>query len=267
MKKILIILLVIINLYSQDNQYKEVLFDDSIDENIYKFNLMGHNENFILFGGHSSTTLKEKHYTNGIHDASQDYDRMDNEAQFQLSIKTHLYNNFLNSGGNLFTAYTQNSYWQLYDTERSSPFRETNYMPELFLEWHPDINIGNSMIKRTRVALIHQSNGQDIGKSRSWNRTEIQLLFQNQKLLYGINMWERWNEKDKEEVNTAVGDDNQNLEDYIGKQKYFIKYNYNNLSATLAYQNNIFHYNKNKGNIKLDKYYQEFKNNSHKLLK
>ncbi len=252
MKKLIIVLLTVINLFSQDTQYEKVLFDDRIDESVYKFNLMGHNENFILFGGHSSTTLTEKHYVNGVHDASQDYDRMDNEAQFQISIKTHLYNNFLSSGGNLFTAYTQNSYWQLYDTERSSPFRETNYMPELFLEWHPDMSIGDSTLKRARVALIHQSNGQNIGQSRSWNRTEVHFLFQNQNLMYGINMWERWNESDKEEVNTAIGDDNQNLEDYIGKQKYFIKYNYNNLSATLTHQNNIFHYNKNKGNTKLD---------------
>lgn len=228
-------------------------FNDNVDKKKYAFNLMGHYENYMLLGGHTNNRLIEKSYnTNGSHDPSRDYERDTNEAQFQLSIKVPLYANFLGTGGDLFTAYTQNSYWQVFDTAHSSPFRETNYMPELFMEWNPDKKVGNSQLKKVRFALIHQSNGQDLGKSRSWNRTELHFLFQKENIFYGFNMWDRWNESPKSDPTQIEGDDNVGLEDYIGKQKYFVKYKTDYADLMLSHQNRILHYDINKGNTKLD---------------
>ncbi len=242
-----------IKLDNMKDYISNLQFNDKIDKNKYTFNIMGHYENYMLFAGHSSSTLTEKHWdSSGNRDTARDYERDTNEAQFQLSLKVPLYSNFFGSDSDLFAAYTQNSYWQVYDTQHSSPFRETNYMPELFLEWQPNKKLGDSELKKVRFAFIHQSNGQDIGQSRSWNRTEMYFLLQNQNIFYGMNIWDRWNEDSKQSSNATEGDDNVGLEDYIGKQKYFIKYKDDKYNISLSIQNNIFDYHSSKGNTKLD---------------
>ncbi len=244
-----------VKIETMQDYIKNLEFDDKVDKSKYKVNLMGHYENYMLLGSHSTTKLTERHWTNGVDDTdTKGYERDTNEAQFQLSIKTPLYNNFLGTGADLFSAYTQNSYWQVYDTDHSSPFRETNYMPELFLEWQPDKKLGNSQLKQIRFALIHQSNGQDVGQSRSWNRTEMFFLLQNDNINYGMHIWDRWDEepKDSNDLTATEGDDNVGLEDYIGNQRYFVKYKSDNVNVMLVHQNDILEYDINKGNTKLD---------------
>lgn len=239
------------------NYLTSIEFNDKVDKNKYKFNIMSHYQNYMLLGGYSSTKLINRHWdTNGVENTDVDngigYQRDTNEAQFQLSIKIPLYANFLNSGGDLFSAYTQNSYWQVYNTDKSSPFRETNYMPELFVEWSPNKQFGESTLLTSRFALIHQSNGQDVGQSRSWNRTEVCFLFQNQNIYYGLNIWDRWDEDAKVDPTSTEGDDNVGLEDYLENQKYFIKYKGEKINLMLAHQNDILEYDINKGNTKVD---------------
>lgn len=247
-----------IKLETVENYIDNIKFDDKVDKSKYKFNLMAHHANFMLLGGYSSNKLMERHWTNGVEDTSTNgYERDKNEAQFQISIKVPVYKNFLSTGGDLFTAYTQNSYWQVYNTEHSSPFRETNYMPELFLEWQPDKKLGDSTLVKSRFGFIHQSNGQDVGKSRSWNRTEAYFLFKNENIHYGINIWHRWKEDPKDQndpayPNITSGDDNPGLTDYIGDQKLFVRYDSKNYNVTLSHQNDIFGYDINRGNTKLD---------------
>ncbi|MBI3873441.1 MAG: phospholipase A [Arcobacter sp.] len=225
--------------------------NDKIDTKKYTFNIMGHNETYFFVGGHSSTTLYEKVWSDATTSTNK-YERDKNEASFQFSFKVPLYQNFLHSNGDLFTAYTQNSYWQVYNTQYSSPFRETNYQPELFVEWQNDKKFGNSKLIKSRFSLIHQSNGQDVGQSRSWNRSELAFVFQNGNIYFGTNIWDRWNEDAKVDLNATTGDDNPNLEKFIGKQKYFVKYKNDRLSLTLAHQNDILNYDRNYGNTKID---------------
>ncbi|MEA3383792.1 MAG: phospholipase A [Campylobacterota bacterium] len=241
-----------IKLENVKNYIKSIKLDDKVDKKRYKLNVMGHYENYMLLGGYSPNNLTEKKWKDGIRTSDGEYERDSNEAQFQLSIKVPLYANFLNSGADLFSAYTQNSYWQVYNTDKSSPFRETNYMPELFMEWHPDKKFGDSTLTKARFALIHQSNGQDVGQSRSWNRTELFFLFQNQNIFYGLNIWDRWDEETKKDIAAIEGDDNPELEDLVGNQKYFVKYKGESINLMLSHQNDILEYNINKGNTKLD---------------
>jgi len=214
----------------------------------YKFNLMSYHKNYILLVGYSNRLI-ERHWSNGIEDTkTKGYVRKRNEAQFQISFKLPLYQNFLNTKADLFAAYTQNSYWQVYDTKHSSPFRETNYMPELFMQW----NIDKKTLKSIRLSFIHQSNGQDVGKSRSWNRTEIAFVFNKKNFEYGFNLWDRWNEDKKSDPTSTKGDDNPNLIDFIGTGKYYIRYKNDKINLDLVHQNDIFNYNINKGNILFD---------------
>ena len=245
-----------------ENYIANLEFKDTFDKKDLNFNILGHYENYILMVGHSGSKIEEKYYNDtGVRDPTKDYARDSNEAQFQLSIKIPLYRDFLSSSGDLYTAYTQNSYWQVYNTEHSSPFRETNYMPELFIDWDIDKKFGNGKLKEVRFSFIHQSNGQDIGKSRSWNRTELHFLIEEDNLYYGFNIWDRWDEDTKEDISKSKGDDNPDLEEYIGKQKYFLKYKGESIDLTLVHQNDIFNYDINKGNTKLDIIFPSINNN------
>ncbi|MGB3751996.1 MAG: phospholipase A, partial [Arcobacteraceae bacterium] len=219
----------------------------------YSFSIMSHHQNFLLFAGHTNNTLIEKQWhSNGTRDYEREYERKKNEIQFQLSIKLPLYNNIFDTGADFFAAYTQQSFWQIYDTDNSAPFRETNYSPEFFLEWQPDTQMGSSTLKHIRLSLIHQSNGQEIGPSRSWNRTEVSVLMQNNNISYGMTAWDRWQEDKKEDISQAEGDDNPDLEEFIGKQKVFISYENDDYKLSLTHQNNLFNYDINKGNTIVD---------------
>lgn len=249
-----------VKLETMQNYLENIEFNDKVDTKKYNLNIMGHYENYMLLGGYTSDKLIETKYnkfepgtttdTNFV-DEDRSYEREQNEAQFQISIKIPLYSNFLNTGGDLFSAYTQNSYWQVYDSDHSRPFRETNYMPELFMEWQPKKRYGESTLKKIRFALIHQSNGQDIGYSRSWNRTEVHFLFKNNNFHYGMTAWHRWEEdqkpsiddiSDKNDPNYELyinGDDNPGLTDYIGNQRFFVRYDSKYTNVTLSHQNKI----------------------------
>lgn len=57
------------------------------------------------------------------------------ETKFQISIKKELIDDLLIKDLDLYFAYTQQSFWQLYDSQNSRPFRESNYEPSLYLTY------------------------------------------------------------------------------------------------------------------------------------
>ena len=73
-----------------------------------------------------------------------------------------LWQDILGTNMDLWAAYTQLSLWQFYNTEFSSPFRETNYEPEILLNYRTDTDIFGLMRSRfIQVGLNHQSNGRE----------------------------------------------------------------------------------------------------------
>lgn len=240
---------------------ENIKFDDNFTKDEVNFNLIGHKKNFIAFG-------YDKYDHIDTDAAGDDYTRDRLEAQFQISIKTPLYKNFLGSGGTLYGAYTQNSLWQVFDHDHSAPFRETNYMPEAFIDWDMDKIYGETHLKKIRLAVIHQSNGSDIPTSRSWNRYEGMVLFKLHDTYFGANAWYRWEEDEKTNANATQGDDNPDLEDYIGKQKVFVKYMFNDdYSLELSHQNDIFDYDPSKGNTIIDLAMPSFNKNFDFILR
>lgn len=232
-------------------------FDDNFEkEEKNLFNLSGHRKNFIMLVDHDTYSHQETDA------AGNDYERDKNEAQFQISIKVPLYKNFLGTGGDLYGAYTQNSYWQVFDQEHSSPFRETNYMPEAFMDWDMDKALGAGIeLTKIRATITHQSNGQDLPNSRSWNRNDFMAVFKKDNIYFGATVWNRWDEDAKTDPNSTKGDDNPDLEKYIGRQKLFVKYKSGRYSFELSHQNDIFDYDIKMGNTTLDFSFPSFNKN------
>ncbi len=138
------------------------------------------------------------------------------EVKFQISLKSQLNETdlFLKDDA-LSLGITLEAWWQLYSSDLSSPFRETNYQPEIFymvpLLWGPFG--GNTALV---LGLEHQSNGQVQGLSRSWNRLYSTLIYERGRFVASIRPWYRLPESAKEEVGDAEGDDNPDILDYMG---------------------------------------------------
>jgi len=157
-------------------------------------------------------------------------DYKDTEAEFQISFKKQLSYNFFGWHEFLFVAYTQTVWWQLY--VKSSPFREMNYKPEIFIGVPTSKTLDEKYgLKAIRYGYLHESNGQDGYRSRSWNRLQMTGLWQWNNLFLATRVWYRIPEKlksnnyyngngfKKDGTETdphEVGDDNPNIEKYMG---------------------------------------------------
>ena len=73
-----------------------------------------------------------------------------------------------NGAGDIFAGYTQRSFWQMYN--RSAPFRETDYEPEVWLRRVVNTPLLGWNVSTVALGLNHQSNGRSDQYSRSWNR-------------------------------------------------------------------------------------------------
>ncbi|MDH4224635.1 MAG: phospholipase A [Deltaproteobacteria bacterium] len=144
-------------------------------------------------------------------------DRMAQEAVFQISLKKRARDDFP-----LYLAYTQKSFWQVYDDHHSRPFRETNYNPEVFVEpaWE-DGTIGWSL----RLGVEHESNGQSGDQSRSWNRYYVwpQMAVPDWwGLTTSLKVWNRFQEEKKKPPADSFGDDNPRILDLLGYAEWRI---------------------------------------------
>lgn len=140
----------------------------------------------------------------------------DFEAKFQLSLKVPLtHTSTFIPGDAFFFGFTLEAWWQVYAEDISQPFRETNYQPELFylapLDWQPFG--GNTGFG---VGIEHQSNGRDQLLSRSWNRVYLNLLYEKEDFALSFRPWYRLPEDDKDSPLDADGDDNPDIDEYMG---------------------------------------------------
>ncbi|MFQ3209980.1 MAG: phospholipase A1 [Colwellia sp.] len=160
--------------------------------------------------------------TDGINKDAYDFDPemasnlKDVEAKFQLSIKVPLTtSHLLTKGDKIYFGFTLESWWQLYSEEISRPFRETNYQPEFFyfapLDWHP-IDSNSAIV----LGFQHQSNGRTQLVSRSWNRIYANFLFEKNNIALSFKPWFRIPEGDKVTSENIIGDDNPDIEDFMG---------------------------------------------------
>ena len=163
----------------------------------------------------------------------------DVEAKFQLSFKVPLnYNSMLIEGDGLYFGFTIQAWWQIYAENISKPFRETNYQPELFylapLDWHP---FGGNT--RVTLGIEHQSNGRGQNLSRSWNRVYANLLYEKDNFALSFQPWVRLSEDTKEFELDPNGDDNPDIDDFLGSSELGMAYKWDNLEFSFSGRRNF----------------------------
>jgi phospholipase A1 len=147
------------------------------------YTLMAHRPNYFLFASHNFNGVNEEPYQEQFEDPTLEFD--DTEAKFQISVKVPLAVNLFDKRLDIFTAYTNKSFWQLYN-DQSAPFRETNHEPEIWLQTRHDWKVFGLTNRINQVGFVHQSNGRGGTLSRSWNRVFANFIFDHGNWVLGI---------------------------------------------------------------------------------
>ncbi len=167
------------------------------------------------------------------------------EAKFQLSLKTKLAEGLLLDNIDLWGAYTQVSRWQVYNTENSRPFRETNYEPELMLVMGTDVGILGWRLRMAGVGLNHQSNGRSLPQSRSWNRVVFLIGLDHRNWALTVRPWRRIDEN-------ASDDDNPDISDYMGRFDATLVHTFKKYQAALTVRHSLHGGDRSHGAVQLE---------------
>jgi phospholipase A1/A2 len=179
-----------------------------------------------------------------IRDANPKKDVKKPEVVFQLSTKVKLWQDIFNRKADLWFGYTQRSFWQLYNFADSSPFRETNYEPELLLNFRTDYSLLGLKGNFINVGINHQSNGQSEPLSRSWNRVVLNFGFEKNRFSFLLKTWCRIPE-------SAEEDDNPNIEKYLGYGELWAFHFQKKHRFGLMLRNNL-NFHKNRGAVQVE---------------
>jgi phospholipase A1 len=166
------------------------------------------------------------------------------EVVFQMSVKVKLWQDIFGRNADLWLGYTQRSFWQLYNFADSSPFRETNYEPEILLNFRTNYHIAGLRGSFVNFGLNHQSNGQTEPLSRSWNRVVLNFGFERKALALELKTWYRIPEP-------PDVDDNPHIEKYLGNGELWAYYFYQKQRFGAMFRDNLdFH--TNRGAVQLE---------------
>lgn len=153
-------------------------------ENKSSFDLYPYEDNYFLFTKTSGINRE------AIADQSWAARTRDTEVKFQISLALPLSRGLAGDNSVLGVSYTQYSWWQVFNDDISSPFRETNYEPQLFLAWATDRVIGGGWsLEEVELGLNHHSNGRSNSASRGWNRGYLRLMAQKDNWQVDLKPW------------------------------------------------------------------------------
>jgi phospholipase A1 len=178
-----------------------------------------------------------------------DVDLQNVEVQFQFSVKVLLGERIFGDNGYLTGAFTNRSFWQAYNRGVSSPFRETNYEPEVYLSFDNDWEFLGFRNVSNQLILNHQSNGRTGPLSRSWNRVMASTIWENGDFVMSLKPWYRLPEDEKKDPNDSDGDDNPDIERYLGNFEFLATWARNQNVYSVMLRNNLRDMNDNKGAI------------------
>ena len=204
-----------------------------------KYSFMPHRSNYILPFAYNDSPNKEP-----IQEVSPDMDVQKNEVKFQISLKIKLWQDILGKDMDLWFGYTQKSFWQLYNFDASAPFRETNYEPELLLNFRTNYKFLGLKGRIINVGFNHQSNGRSEPLSRSWNRIVGNMGFERGDFTLLLKAWYRIPESSED-------DDNPDITDYMGPGEIWGYYLVKKHRFGVMLRNN-FQTDKNRGALQLE---------------
>lgn len=192
------------------------------------FNFRPHHDTYLLLANYSTSSndapfreftpagIKSKHV----------------ELTYQISFKMKLIEQLLSTPVDLWFGYTQNSFWQAYNRAASSPFRETNYQPELMLTTPLALDLGVLDVRYLTLALNHQSNGQTSTLSRSWNRVYAEVGAEKGKFGVSFRLWKRLD-------NARSDNDNIDITDFLGHGDLRATYRFDGHELSLMARRNF----------------------------
>lgn len=232
----ILVMLLAPNLWAADDANADV--DPSFADRISAYK-----QNYLLVYTHNNTKAYQPIY--GPILGSQ---YRDEEVKFQISFQGKIWEN---DDFDIGMAYTQQSYWQLFNKPLSSPFRESNFEPEVFIKWK-DAQGPEGYKTNYQFGFDHQSNGRSDPFSRSWNRIygEIQLTepgsaYQQKSPYYmALKTWFRIPEK-------AINDNNPDITNYYGFWEFNGRLTHGKQRYHMMLRNNL-HTKNNRGAVQLD---------------
>ena len=206
---------------------------------------------FVLTPHRRNYILPATHWTNpNWNDPDREDEPVDAvEAKFQFSVKLPLASDLWRDS-TLYAAFSVTSFWQVYNRRLSSPFRENNYSPEIFMATPASGDVGPMELELVSWGYQHESNGQDIPLSRSWDRLYLQFVMRYDEYYVSFRPWWRIPEDERENPTDRSGDDNPDIEHYLGHFELGIARPFGNHVAELKIRNNLR--SDNKGSAQFD---------------
>ncbi len=230
------------------------------------FGLQPYQSNFFLpisYGKEKPPRASSSIHPNNILPGSEDAYRYkeNTEVEFQFSLKKQLSYDLFGLNEFIYFAYTQKVWWQLYTD--SAPFRETNYLPEMFISFPTSQRVDQLLgLKALKFGFVHESNGQEGYRSRSWNRLYATAMWQWKNLFLATRLWYRIPESKKPEGYyegtlgvdgaNASGDDNPDIHNYLGYGDMKFDYLYKKCQFGLLLRNNLRLNSENRGAIEFN---------------
>jgi phospholipase A1 len=177
------------------------------------FNIRPHRDNYLLLANYSNASNDQpfQEFTPGGVKSQHV------ELTYQLSFKVKMLEDIATTPIDLWFGYTQQSFWQAYNRKASSPFRETNYQPEVMLVMPINKRFAGVDFRYANLGMVHQSNGQTSTLSRSWNRLYAELGMERDNLAVTARYWKRLD-------NSKSDNDNIDIIDYMGHGDVRVSY-------------------------------------------
>nr|WP_255719386.1 phospholipase A [Pelomonas sp. P8] len=198
------------------------------------FNFVGYRANYVLPLHVTSRINRSPQSPSQEPVALPNYKR--EEAKFQLSLRTKLFQDVLLPGADVWAAFTQQATWQIWNGKDSKPFRNSDYEPELmFVVPTPEswrrLPLGWQW-RYVQLGLAHQSNGQSDPLSRSWNRVNAAAGFERGDWSVVARFLKRLGE-------SAETDNNPDLVGYRGRGEFQVNWVHDKHTAQLIYRTTL----------------------------
>jgi len=194
------------------------------------FSILSHKPNYVLAGAYNFKGWDSSFYQSNEDDPG--YENKDVEVQFQISLKVPLALDLFGGHMDIYGAYTNRSFWQMYNREYSEPFRETNHEPEVWVQFNNDWQVFGLTNALNAFGFVHQSNGQAGLQSRSWNRVFANFVFEKDDFVISFKPW-LWVSKDK------AGSDNPDITDYLGHGEFRAAWQRNGHVVSMMLRNQL----------------------------